>query len=51
LLAHTEPKTAKQALTDPKLYNAMKEEFDALQKNETWTLVPLPPHRKEIGCK
>ncbi|KAK2454628.1 putative mitochondrial protein [Trifolium repens] len=51
LLTHTEPKTVKQALTDPKWYDAMKSEFDALQKNETWTLVPLPPHRKAIGCK
>jgi histone deacetylase 1/2 len=51
LLTHAEPKTAKQALTDPKWYNAMKEEFDALQRNQTWTLVPLPPHRKAIGCK
>jgi histone deacetylase 1/2 len=29
----------------------MKEEFDSLQRNQTWTLVPLPPHRKAIGCK
>jgi hypothetical protein len=27
-------------LTDPKWYNAMKEEFDALQRNQTWTLDP-----------
>jgi histone deacetylase 1/2 len=40
LLTHAEPKTAKQALTDPKWYNAMKEEFDALQRNQTWTLDP-----------
>jgi histone deacetylase 1/2 len=51
LLTHAEPKTARQALTDPKWYHAMKEEFDALQRNQTWTLVPLPPHRKAIGCK
>jgi len=28
----------------------MQEEFDALQKNNTWSLVPLPPNRKAIGC-
>jgi histone deacetylase 1/2 len=29
----------------------MTEEFQALQRNETWTLVPLPQNRKAIGCK
>jgi histone deacetylase 1/2 len=51
LLSHTEPKTARQALTDPKWHSAMKEEYEALQKNQTWTLVPLPQHRQAIGCK
>jgi histone deacetylase 1/2 len=35
LLSHTEPKTVRQALIDPKWYTAMKEEFEALQKNQT----------------
>jgi hypothetical protein len=35
LLTHTEPKTAKQALADPKWHEAMKAEFEALQKNQT----------------
>jgi histone deacetylase 1/2 len=51
LLTHTEPKTAKQALADPKWHEAMKAEFEALQKNQTWTLMPLPPNRQAIGCK
>ncbi|MCH92850.1 retrovirus-related Pol polyprotein from transposon TNT 1-94, partial [Trifolium medium] len=51
LLTSTEPKTVKQALQDPNWYNAMKEEFDALQRNQTWSLVSLPPDRKSIGCK
>lgn len=29
----------------------MKEEYSALMKNNTWTLVELPSHRKVIGCK
>lgn len=32
----------------------MQEEFNALQKNNTWSLVALvalPPNRKAIGCK
>jgi histone deacetylase 1/2 len=51
LLTHTEPKTAKQALADPKWHEAMKAEFDALLKNQTWTLMPLPSDRQAIGCK
>jgi histone deacetylase 1/2 len=51
LLTHTEPKTAKQALADPKWHAAMREEFEALHKNQTWTLMPLPPDRQAIGCK
>ena len=37
-----EPTNFKAALQDSKWYLAMKEEFEALQKNNTWTLVP--PH-------
>lgn len=29
----------------------MKEEYEALIRNGTWSLVPLPPNRKLIGCK
>jgi histone deacetylase 1/2 len=51
LLTHSEPKTVKQALLDPKWKTAMQEEFDALLENHTWSLVPLPSHRQAIGCK
>lgn len=51
LLTDTEPKTVKQALADPQWKNAMQEEYDDLQKNNTWSLVYLPPNRKAIGCK
>jgi histone deacetylase 1/2 len=51
LLTHTEPRTLKQALQDPKWFSAMTEEFEALKRNQTWTLVPLPQHRSDIGCK
>lgn len=30
---------------------AMRHEIDALQANKTWTLQPLPPNKKAIGCK
>ena len=29
----------------------MNEEMQALDKNETWDLVPTSPQRKAIGCK
>lgn len=29
----------------------MLDEFHALRQNKTWTLVPLPPNRRAIGCK
>ena len=29
----------------------MKEEFNSLQKNNTWELVDLPPRRKLVKCK
>lgn len=51
LLAHAEPKSVKQDLHDPKWLAAMKDEFDALERNHTWSLVPLSQHRSAIGCK
>jgi len=51
LLAHTEPKGIKQALSDPTWFSAMQQEYSALLKNHTWDLVPLPPARQAIGCK
>jgi hypothetical protein len=29
----------------------VQEEYNALIKNNTWTLVSLPPNRESIGCK
>jgi Reverse transcriptase (RNA-dependent DNA polymerase) len=29
----------------------MKDEIKTLEKNKTWTLVPLPKGKKSIGCK
>lgn len=50
-LAHVERSTVKQAVAQPHWLTAMCTEYTALLNNKTWTLVPLPPHRKPIGCK
>ena len=50
-LAHCEPKSVKQALTNPNWLFAMQQEYEALMKNNNWSLVPLPQDRKPIGCK
>ncbi|PKU82870.1 Retrovirus-related Pol polyprotein from transposon TNT 1-94 [Dendrobium catenatum] len=45
------PKTFKQALMQPHWQQAMLEEFQALQKQQTWTLVPPPNDKPILGCK
>lgn len=50
-LAQLEPTSVKAALSSPQWLAAMKEEHTTLLKNNTWTLVNLPPNRKAIGCK
>ncbi|MCH82167.1 retrovirus-related Pol polyprotein from transposon TNT 1-94, partial [Trifolium medium] len=49
--ASIEPSTVRGALADPQWLKAMQSEYQALIDNKTWSLVPLPPHRKAIGCK
>ena len=49
-----EPKTYAEALqsTDhEKWVEAMKEEMNSLEENETWTVTDLPPGRRAIGSK
>jgi histone deacetylase 1/2 len=50
-LAVSEPKTVRSAMADPKWLSAMQAEYKALMDNQTWSLVPLSPHRRAIGCK
>ena len=45
------PKTAEEALAHPDWRNAMIEEMNALDHNQTWTLIELPTNKKTIGCK
>nr|CAD1839765.1 unnamed protein product [Ananas comosus var. bracteatus] len=46
-----EPDTYEQASQDSKWVEAMQAELQALEENNTWTMVPLPPGHKPIGCK
>ncbi|GJY77060.1 retrovirus-related pol polyprotein from transposon TNT 1-94 [Tanacetum coccineum] len=49
-----EPSTLQEALNNPDASfwkEAMQEEIEALHKNKTWELVPLPGGRKSIGNK
>lgn len=45
------PNNVQEAMGNPKWKHAINEEMEALQKNETWELVNLPPGKKIIGCR
>lgn len=46
-----EPTYFSQASKDPNWINAMQQEIQALQANNTWELTDLPPGKKAIGNK
>ena len=43
--------SVKEAFSNSHWFAAMKEEFDALQRTQTWTLVPSDTATKIIGTK
>ncbi|RVW32439.1 Retrovirus-related Pol polyprotein from transposon TNT 1-94 [Vitis vinifera] len=45
------PTRVEEALGDPKWTQAIKDEMEALMKNKTWNLLPLPEGKKIVGCK
>ncbi|RVW97878.1 Retrovirus-related Pol polyprotein from transposon RE1 [Vitis vinifera] len=49
--AQTEPSSFEQADCDPRWRQAMFTELQALERNNTWEMVPLPPGHKPIGCR
>lgn len=51
LLGMEEPANYKQALTDPAWTAAMKTEIEAIEHNNTWNLVELPPGHTPVGLK
>ena len=53
-LIQDEPKNFYEAVSSPEAKfwkDAIKNELDSLNKNQTWVLVDLPPGAKPIGCK
>ncbi|GJR29051.1 ribonuclease H-like domain-containing protein [Tanacetum coccineum] len=44
------PKSYRDAFNDPNWQHAMCDEYNALVKNQTWTLVPRPPDANIIRC-
>ncbi|GKB57379.1 ribonuclease H-like domain-containing protein [Tanacetum coccineum] len=47
----TKPKTYYEAIKDNNWIEAMNNEIEALNRNNTWTITELPVGRKLIGCK
>jgi hypothetical protein len=45
------PSKVQDAMNDEKWAKAMAVEMDALEKNCTWELVPLPPGKQTVGCR
>ena len=48
---YTEPPSYTVASKFPQWVQAMNEEFSALQRQKTWSLVPAPPSVNLVGCK
>ncbi|KAI5440617.1 hypothetical protein KIW84_010192 [Lathyrus oleraceus] len=51
LSSYSVPSNVEEAIEDPRWVQAMNEEMEALNKNATWTLVPLPKGKKPVGCE
>jgi len=45
------PRSFRQAQLYPQWQEAMKVEYDALIRNQTWDLVPSDPSRNVVDCK
>ena len=50
-LTNKEPSTVQEALSDQNWHQAMKDEYEALLRNETWSLVPFLEAYKVVDSK
>jgi Reverse transcriptase (RNA-dependent DNA polymerase) len=46
-----EPQTFLEATKNSIWQKAMREELEALKKNDTWNIVKLPQNKKLVGCR
>lgn len=51
LSSSQEPKTFKKASSNLTWKKAIQEELQALDDNNTWDIVQLPPGKKIVGCR
>lgn len=51
MISTFEPRSAKEAFGDDHWVKAMEEELGQIEKNNTWTLAPLPVNKNVIGTK
>ena len=51
VLVHKEPDSVGEALQDTNWFTAMKNEYDALIENRTWSFVPRTENQKIVGNK
>lgn len=49
--SHEKPTCYTMDAKSPERHTTMALEFDALQQNGTWSLVPPKPHMNIVGCK
>ena len=50
-MSYIEPRSIQEACKDENWVNAMNEELDQIEKNQTWELVPRPKNKNVIGTK
>ena len=51
MLSQIEPKKFEEASKDKNWVNAMNEELDQIERNNTWELIPRPTGKKFISTK
>ena len=51
IISNSEPNTVQEDLNDQNWNQAMRDEYEALIRNETWSLVPPSAEYKVVGNK